>query len=155
MFFRRREQQLVEQVEQRSSDRYWSIVRGHFRKNRMAVWSLRVLFVLIFIAIFADFIANEKPIICKLDGSWQMPILKQYAIDLGFSDYTADFRTRKWLNTEQYESVIFPPITYSPKPRFPFLSAWYNLSPCSLLDLNVKYLPCSPSNINSNPLLVL
>ncbi|MEL6717541.1 MAG: ABC transporter permease, partial [Bacteroidota bacterium] len=104
------EEQLTKQDQHQS---YWSIVRANFRKNRLAVWSLRILFFILFVAVFADFIANDKPLLCKIEGKWQTPILKQYAIDLGFDEYSSDFRTRRWLNLEQYEYVIHPLIPYS------------------------------------------
>jgi peptide/nickel transport system permease protein len=91
---------------------YWSIIRQRFLQHRLAKWSLRILYVLIFITIFGDFIANERPIVCKLDGTWQTPVLKWYAIQFGLTDWTADFRTRDWLKAS-YEFKILPLIPYS------------------------------------------
>ncbi|MEM8524926.1 MAG: ABC transporter permease [Bacteroidota bacterium] len=114
MLFRFRAKRLAEQLaEQNTHQSYWSIVRANFRKNRLAVWSLRILFFLLFVAVFADFIANDKPLICKIEGKWQMPIFKQYAIDVGLDGYTSDFRTRRWLDFEQYDFYIHPLISYS------------------------------------------
>ena len=38
---------------------------SQFKKNKPAIISLYILFVLIFIAIFAPFIANDQPLYCK------------------------------------------------------------------------------------------
>lgn len=91
---------------------YWSIIRQRFLQHRLAKWSLRILYVLIFVAIFGDFLANERPILCKIDGTWQTPVLKWYAIQFGLTDWTSDFRTRDWFNTT-YEFKLLPPIPYS------------------------------------------
>ena len=53
---------------------YWAIVRRQFRKNRLAVWSLRMLYLLLFVALTADFIANERPLYCRIDGETYFPV---------------------------------------------------------------------------------
>ncbi|NJL75375.1 MAG: hypothetical protein HC892_10410 [Saprospiraceae bacterium] len=45
-----------------------------FKKNKLALWSLRTFYIFIFIALLGDFIANNKPIVCKIDGNWEFPI---------------------------------------------------------------------------------
>jgi len=40
---------------------YWDIVRGQFRKNRLAVWSLRLLAGLFLLAIFAPVLCTSSP----------------------------------------------------------------------------------------------
>ena len=84
-----------------------------FKRNRLALWSLRILYVLIFISIFGDFLANEKPLYCKIEGQTQFPVFHQMGVDFGLLDQTADFIQRDWKRTE-YDAVIFPPIPYSP-----------------------------------------
>lgn len=91
---------------------YRAVVKRQFRKNRMAVWSLRILYVLAFIAITADFIANEKPIYCKLDGETHFPVLRSYLIGLGLDSWEARFFQYGW-HEHDYESVIWPLIPYS------------------------------------------
>lgn len=91
---------------------YRAIVRQQFRKNRMAVWSLRVLYVLGFIALMADFIANEKPLYCKLDGEIHFPVFRSYAVGLGLDSWEAKFFQNSW-HEHDYERVIWPPIPYS------------------------------------------
>lgn len=110
----RKEQELSEQLrlQEGSPQSYWSVVRRQFRKNRMAVWSLRVLYVLGFIALFADFIANEKPIYAKLDGESHFPVLRSYAVGLGLDSWEARFFQNTWYEHD-YDYVIWPPIPYS------------------------------------------
>ena len=91
---------------------YWAIVKRQFKKNRPAVWSLRFLAVLIFIALFGDFIANEKPLYCKIEGKTYFPVVKQYAVDLGFSSWEAKFVRGNW-HDFKYDAVLYPPVPYS------------------------------------------
>ncbi len=83
-----------------------------FKKSRAALYSLYILCGLIFIAIFGDFIANEKPLYCKIEGKTYFPALRQYAVDLGLAKWEAQFFQKDW-KEHDYERVIFPLIPYS------------------------------------------
>ena len=98
----------------RNQNRPSTLLWRRFRRNRLAKWSLRILYMLIFVAIFADFIANEKPLYCKIDGRSQFPVFRQIGIDIGLLQQTSDFMQRDWRN-EKYDQVILPPIPYSPR----------------------------------------
>jgi len=110
----KKEKELADRIAQQKAmgKSYRDIVRQQFRKNRMAVWSLRFLYVLLFISITSDFIANERPLYCKIDGAVHFPVLKQYVIDLGLSTWEAKFFQNDWHDLE-YEQVIWAPIPYS------------------------------------------
>ncbi|MBK7872017.1 MAG: ABC transporter permease [Saprospiraceae bacterium] len=113
LFGNKSKKRLLAKIENDPSDQsYWSIVRRQFRKNRLAVWSLRLLYVLLFVAFFADFLANEKPIYCKLEGKTYFPILKQYAVNAGWAQWDAKFVIANWSELP-YEAVIFPLVPYS------------------------------------------
>lgn len=116
MFFgtKRRNETINKLIEEQTDQSYWSLVGKRFRKNRMAVWSLRILYVLIFIAIFGDFLANEKPIYCKIDNEAYFPVCKQYLVALGLSKWEARFVNTNW-EDQKYQSVIYPFIPYSAK----------------------------------------
>ncbi len=62
---------------------------------------------------FGDFIANEKPLYCKIDGTHYFPVLNELAAKTGFSKSSLllDEKT-EWRDFE-YESSIFPLIPYS------------------------------------------
>ena len=93
---------------------FWANVKRQFKKNKLAVYSLRFIYVLIFIAVFADFIANEKPIACKYNNAVYFPLLKSYSVDLGFSNWQPEFQNVTWKDLE-YEWVVFPLVPYLPK----------------------------------------
>lgn len=93
---------------------YWSYVKRQFKKNKRALFSLYVIAFLVFIAIFADFIANEKPLVAKYQGTTYFPVLKDYGVSLGLTSWPKELQAVSWKDLE-YDFVIFPPIPYLPK----------------------------------------
>ncbi len=113
MFFQKKEKKLAYKVERATlAQSPWSLVMQRFRKRRLALWSWRVLLMLGFVALFGDFIANERPLYCKLGGKTYFPVLKQYAVDLGFAKWDPVFLQKGW-EEHEYEAVLYPPIPYS------------------------------------------
>jgi len=101
---------------------YWSYVARQFRKNKRALYSLYVVMFLAVIALLADFIANEKPIICKYEGKVYMPVFKQYAVGLGLAKWPAAFKNGDWKEKE-YDFVVWPPVPYLPN-NLDYKSRW-------------------------------
>ncbi|MFL5336043.1 MAG: ABC transporter permease [Geminicoccaceae bacterium] len=52
---------------------------ANFRANRRGYWSLWVFAVLFLVTLFAEFIANDRPLVAKVDGHWFVPVLADYA----------------------------------------------------------------------------
>jgi microcin C transport system permease protein len=50
----------------------------NFRANRRGFWSLCFFLTLFIASLFAEFIANDQPILVKYDGGYYMPIFKFY-----------------------------------------------------------------------------
>ena len=94
---------------------YSDLVIRQFKRNKPAVYSVYVIISLFLIAIFADFIANDKPITCVYKNERYFPIIKQYSIDLGLSKWDKDVLgiISDWKGAS-YDSVIWPLIPYSP-----------------------------------------
>lgn len=92
---------------------YWAIVRRQFRKNRSAVRSLWVLVFIFVIGMSADFIANEKPYYCVIDGETYFPVFKSMGVDLGLAQWPSKLSNVNWRELK-YESVVWAPIPYSP-----------------------------------------
>jgi len=61
----------------------------NFRRNRRAFWSLVVFSVLFTITLFAEFIANDKPLLVRHAGSYYTPVFKFYPE----TEFGGDFRT--------------------------------------------------------------
>ncbi len=102
------------QIQQKPSDSFWKGVRKQFVKNKLAVYSFRFILALVFIALFADFIANEKPLIAKYKGEIVFPVFKEYIIDLGLSEWPDDFQNAEWRRIE-FDWAVFPSVPYLPK----------------------------------------
>lgn len=52
---------------------------SQFKKNKRGYFSLWIFLVLFIASLFAEFIANDKPLIVKFQGSYYFPIVKQYS----------------------------------------------------------------------------
>lgn len=50
----------------------------NFRRNRRAYWSLMIFSVLFGLSLFAEFIANDKPILVQFRGEFYMPVFNFY-----------------------------------------------------------------------------
>lgn len=112
IFGRNKEKKIADFIENNKGQSYWENVRKQFKKNRLAVLSLRIFYVIIFIALFADFISNERPIVCKIDNKVYFPVFKQYAVNLGLSSWEEQFFIKRW-DEHDYQFVIYPLIPYS------------------------------------------
>lgn len=93
---------------------YWSNVSKQFKKNKLGVYSFRFIIILAVIALFADFLANEKPLICSYKKTIHFPVLKEYIIEMGLSDWPEYFQNVDW-KTLDYDWSIWPPVPYLPK----------------------------------------
>ncbi len=96
----------------------FSIAREFFR-NKLAVAGLSVVLVMFVLALAADFIANDEPIAMKYHGRTYFPVLKQYAVSLGWSQWPREFQniSFKEFTGAQFgpdDWAWFPPIRYSP-----------------------------------------
>lgn len=92
---------------------YSEIVKTQFRKNKRALWSLRIIIFMALIALFADFIANEKPIVMKYEDKIYFPLIKSYGVDMGISKWDAKMLNVNWV-TFPAQWAVRPLIPYSP-----------------------------------------
>lgn len=49
-----------------------------FFQNKRAAWSLRIFLVLFVVSLFAEFIANDKPLFVSYKGDWYTPVFISY-----------------------------------------------------------------------------
>lgn len=87
-------------------------LRNRFLGQPIARRAFRVIQILAVIALLSDFLANDKPLYCKIDGTSYFPVFKQYAVQLGLSTWDAQFVTKRW-NEQSFEVAIWPPIPYA------------------------------------------
>ena len=69
--------------------------------------------VFAFLALFGDFISNEKPLYCVIKGETYFPVFRQWATDLGIAE-NKNYAVNDWLQYTDYEQVIRTIIPYSP-----------------------------------------
>jgi microcin C transport system permease protein len=50
-----------------------------FRANRRGFWSLWIFLVLFSVSLFAELIANDKPLVVRYQGHWYFPVCVSYA----------------------------------------------------------------------------
>lgn len=61
----------------------------NFRRNGRAFWSLILFAILFGLSLFAELLANDKPILVKYDGGFYTPVVKFYPE----TAFGGDFRT--------------------------------------------------------------
>src|SRR5262249_3321897 len=71
------------------------------------------------VAVFADFIANDKPLILHYGGRAFSPVLKDFAVWLGLEHWEPEFQniSFKELAATGFKAgdlALFPPVRYSP-----------------------------------------
>ncbi|MZR13475.1 ABC transporter permease subunit [Maritimibacter sp. DP07] len=74
----------------------------NFKRNRRAFWSLVLFSVLFGLSLFAEFIANDKPILVSYQGELKMPIFQFYPE----TAFGGDFRTEAVYGDVEVECLI-------------------------------------------------
>ena len=82
------------------------------RRRTSTRWALRLLGLLLFMALFADFIANERPIYCKIEGQSYFPLFRYYAVESGITHWQPPFNGSNW-DELPYQSAVKAIIPYS------------------------------------------
>jgi microcin C transport system permease protein len=87
-----------------------------FRSSRRGMISLVVFGLLFFVSLFAELLANNRPILIRYDGAFYSPMLKDYPE----TTFGGDFPTNAVYTDEELQKLIrdkgwilWPPIPYS------------------------------------------
>ncbi|HSK38559.1 MAG TPA: ABC transporter permease, partial [Arenibaculum sp.] len=66
----------------------------NFRANRRGWWSLWIFLALFGVTLFAEFIANDRPLVVRYEGEFYFPVFEAYPETTfgGEFDITADYR---------------------------------------------------------------
>ena len=84
------------------------------RRKRRASFGMIVIGWLALFAIFADFIANDKPYYIELEGESYFPVLIDYQVWLGTRQWPKELANQRFSRlAETAEHVLWPPIPYS------------------------------------------
>ncbi len=95
---------------------FWSLVRHQYKKNRVAVFALYIVYFLFGVAILADVLANDKPLFASYKGTIMFPVFKQYLVDMSIDRWGPDLVNTDWKELEKAGSVttaLWPPIKYA------------------------------------------
>ncbi len=109
----------------------------NFKSNKRGLYSFWIFTILFFISIFADFIANEKPLLIIYNNQFYFPVINEYSETTFGGDFEteADYRdpfVKKLINKNG--RLIWPIIPYSydtiirdlnvPAPAPPSMKNW-------------------------------
>ena len=89
---------------------------NNFRKNKRGFWSLWIFLFLFLVSLFAEFIANDRPVVIWFKSDVYFPIFEFYSE----TDFGGDFETEADYTDvhvqnliEAYGWMIWPPVRYS------------------------------------------
>ena len=87
-----------------------------FRRNRRGFWSLWIFLALFLVTLFAEFIANDRPILVRFDGAWYLPVFVDYPETTFGGEFptVADYRdpaVQKLIAAKGW--TLWPPIPFS------------------------------------------
>ena len=91
----------------------WSDVWRRFKRNRIALSGFYVVCVFAFMAIFADFLANDKPHYLKYREQTYFPILRSYIVGAKLGDWPLELLNVDFKKLDGAQT-IFPPIPFRP-----------------------------------------
>src|SRR3990170_3495658 len=92
----------------RPGQSYWRLVWGQYRQDRVALAALVGVFLLFAVAIFADLLANDRPLAWRTGGRTYFPAFFSYPEYLH-----ADFKAlSQGLSGDDF--ARFAPVPYSP-----------------------------------------
>jgi peptide/nickel transport system permease protein len=103
----------VAEVETGASGGLWADVWRRFKRNPIALTGFYVVCLLVFMALFADFLANDKPYYLQYRGKTYFPIIRSYIVAARLGQRPAELLNVDYKKLEGAEA-IFPPIPYRP-----------------------------------------
>lgn len=97
---------------------------ANFKANRRGYYAMWILMIIFVLSLFAEFIANDRPILVRFKGDWFFPVVRDYPETAfgGDFDTPAEYRDPAVkAMIEKYGSMVWPPI------RFHYDTINYNL----------------------------
>ncbi|MDP6704741.1 MAG: ABC transporter permease [Alphaproteobacteria bacterium] len=109
----------------------------NFRANKRGFWSLNIFLAIFVISLFAEFIANERPVLIRYDGGFYYPVLTAYPETAFGGEFETEADYRDPFVVELIEEkgwMLWPPIPFhyrthvkelpSPAPSPPSAQNW-------------------------------
>ncbi|MGE3622326.1 MAG: ABC transporter permease [Bdellovibrionales bacterium] len=111
---------------------------ANFVANRRGFWALWIFLLLFFVTLFAEFVANDKPLLIKFDGRYYYPIFKSYPETAFGGEFETETRYRDAYAIKLIEEkgwMVWPLIPFSyntinydldqPAPSPPSAQNWF------------------------------
>jgi microcin C transport system permease protein len=89
---------------------------ANFRANRRGYWSLWLFLVLFVLTLFAEFVANDRPLLVLYDGAVFVPVIKAYPETALGGEFETEADYRDPFVAELIEEkgwLLWPPVPYS------------------------------------------
>jgi len=88
----------------------------NFRRNQRGFWSLWIFLALFVLSLFAELIANDRPLLVRYDGQFYAPVFVAYPETAFGGDFLteADYRdpeVKKLIEAKGW--ILWPPVRYS------------------------------------------
>jgi microcin C transport system permease protein len=98
---------------------------ANFKANKRGYWSFLAFLILFMLSLFAEFLANDRPILVQFKGHWYVPILKDYtegeflsADEVIDPNAAIQFRDKIVMDAIKADGwMVFPPIAFSAQTR--------------------------------------
>ncbi|MBL0941133.1 MAG: ABC transporter permease [Alphaproteobacteria bacterium] len=88
----------------------------HFKANRRGFWSLWIFSVIFIFTLFAEFIANDKPLMVSFDDELYYPVFKSYSETTFGGEFEAEANYKDPYVSELIQKkgwMLWPPLRYS------------------------------------------
>ena len=89
---------------------------ANFRRNRRGFWSFWIFWILFALSLPAEFIANDRPLVVRFDGSYYFPVLATYPETTFGGDFATEAEYRDPFVKELIEEkgwILWPLVSYS------------------------------------------
>ena len=87
----------------------------NFRANKRGFWSMVIFLVLFVVSLFAEFLANERPLLIRYDGDLYFPVVITYPETIFGGDFETEAAYRDPYIIELIEEngwMLWPPVPY-------------------------------------------
>jgi microcin C transport system permease protein len=88
---------------------------ANFKANKRGYWSFWIFLILFVLSLFAEFIANDRPILARYKGEWLMPVIFTYE-ESKFGGFLAETDYRDKVIADEINAhgwMIWPPIRFA------------------------------------------
>ncbi|TAN46148.1 MAG: ABC transporter permease [Rhodospirillales bacterium] len=89
---------------------------AQFSANRRGLWSLALFLILFTLTLFAELIANDRPLLVRYDGAFYVPVLVDYPETVFGGDFPTDVDFRDPFIKDSIAAkgwALWPPIRFS------------------------------------------